>query len=66
MGFRVGDIVRRKDGDGRPHKIVDISPEFPLYGHGSIFFKFTYEDGDCDYGDYQLEYYKGDYKPYKL
>ena len=27
-------------------------------------FKFTYEDGGCDYGDYQLEYYKGDYKPY--
>ena len=30
MGFKIGDIVMRMDGDKRPHKIVDITVRHPL------------------------------------
>ena len=30
MGFKIGEIVRFTDGDGRPHRIVDIKAHGPL------------------------------------
>ena len=29
MGFKIGDIVMRLDGDKRPYKIVDITIHYP-------------------------------------
>ena len=62
MGFKLGDIVRRKDGDGRPHKIADIKVHHPVSIYGHTFFEFIFEDGAHEIGDEMLEYYKGDYK----
>ena len=65
MGFKIGEIVRRKDGDGRPHKIVDIKVYGPLNSHEHTFFQFIYEDGGSDCFEDNLEYYKGDYEKHK-
>lgn len=62
MGFKIGEIVKRKDGDGRPHKIVDILPHFPLNSKEHTFFQFFYEDGGSDCFEEILEYYDGKYK----
>lgn len=62
MGFKIGDIVSRTDGDGRPHKIADIKVHYPLNGNEHTFFEFVFEDGASAVGDEMLEYYKGDYK----
>lgn len=65
MGFKIGEIVRFKDGDGRPHKIVDIKVHSPLNHNEHTFFEFLFEDGAAECFDGNLEYYKGDYKPNK-
>jgi len=62
MGFKIGDIVRRKDGDGRPHRIVDIKAHSPLNRNEHTFFEFIFDDGGKSYFPESLEYYKGDYK----
>ena len=61
MGFKIGEIVRFKDGDGRPHRIVDIVPHGPLNSKEHMFFQFVMADGASGCG-YDMEYYKGDYK----
>jgi hypothetical protein len=67
MGFRIGDIVRRLDGDGRPHKIVDVEVCFPLNRNEHTFFVYHYEDGGSDVSDYSnLAYYDGKYKKFEL
>lgn len=38
MGFGIGDIVMRLDGDKRPHKIVDITVHYPLNSREHTFF----------------------------
>lgn len=65
MGFRIGDIVRRKDGDGRPHRIVDVKVHGPLNRNEHTFFEFIFEDGGAEVFPESLELYKGDYKERK-
>lgn len=48
MGFKIGDIVMRLDGDKRPHKIVDITIHYPLNHNEHTFFQYHYEDGGSD------------------
>jgi hypothetical protein len=63
MAFRVGDVVRRLDGDGRPHKIVDIEVCQPLNRNEHTFFIYHYEDGGSDVSGFNnLDYYDGKYK----
>jgi len=62
VGFKIGEIVRFKDGDGRPHKIVDITVHYPLNHNEYTFFGFVMADGHTEHGDEMMEYYKGDYK----
>lgn len=60
MGFRIGDIVMRMDGDKRPHKIVDITVHSPLNHKEHTFFMYHYEDGGSDVADWSyLELYDG-------
>lgn len=40
-GFKIGDIVRLKDGDGRPH----IIKSFSIDGMKEFFFEVQFEDG---------------------
>ncbi len=56
MGFKIGDIVMRLDGDKRPHKIVDVSVFYPLNHNEHTFFQWHYEDGghDVDVGNLTL------------
>ena len=61
MGFKIGEIVRFKDGDGRPHRIVDIVPHRPLNSKEHTFFQFVMADGASGWC-YDMEYYKGDYR----
>jgi hypothetical protein len=64
MAFKIGDIVMRLDGDGRPHKIVDITVHHPLNSKEHTFFQYHYEDGGSDVtecGD-NLILYDGKYK----
>lgn len=64
MGFKIGDIVMRLDGDKRPHKIVDITIHYPLNHNEYTFFQYHYEDGGSDVvecGDI-LRLYDGKYK----
>lgn len=61
MGFKIGEIVRFKDGDGRPHRIVDIKTHGPLNSKEYTFFQFVMHDGVSGWG-FDMEYYKGDYK----
>lgn len=63
MAFKIGDIVMRMDGDGRPHKIVDITVHHPLNSKERTFFQYHYEDGGSDvteWGD-KLKLYDGKY-----
>lgn len=62
MGFKIGEVVRIKTGDGRPHKIVDIKPYLPLNSNEHTFFGFFFEDGACEFFENVMEYYRGDYK----
>ena len=66
MGFKIGEVVRFKDGDGRPHKIVDIIPHYPLNGNEHTFFEFRMHDGVGECFPDRIEYYKGDYPKYHL
>ena len=43
MGFRIGGIVMRMDGDKRPHKIVDITVHYPLNRNEHTFFMYHYD-----------------------
>lgn len=64
MAFKIGDIVMRLDGDGRPHKIVDITVHHPFNSKEHTFFQYHYEDGGSDvteWGD-NLKLYDGKYK----
>ena len=68
MGFKIGDIVMRLDGDKMPHKIVDITIHYPLNHNEHTFFQYHYEDGGSDVaecGDI-LRLYDGKYKRRKL
>ena len=68
MGFKIGDIVMRLDGDKRPHKIVDITIHYLLNHNEHTFFQYHYEDGGSDvveYGDI-LRLYDDKYKRRKL
>ena len=40
-GFKIGDKVRLKDGDGRPH----IIKSFSIDGMKEFFFEVQFEDG---------------------
>lgn len=51
MAFKIGDIVMRLDGDGRPHKIVNITTHYPLNSLEHTFFQYHYEDGGSDISD---------------
>ena len=64
MAFKIGDIVMRLDGDGRPHKIVDITVHHPLNSKEYIFFQYHYEDGGSDVTEWEdnLRLYDGKYK----
>ncbi len=63
MGFKIGDVIMRLDGDGRPHKIVDITVHCPLNRNERTFFMYHYEDGGTDVSDgHCLQYYNGKYK----
>ena len=65
MAFIIGDIVMRLDGDGRPHKIVDITVHYPLNRNEHTFFIYHYEDGGSDIGESQYVVpYSGKYKDY--
>ena len=67
MGFRIGDIVMRMDGDKRPHKIVDITVHYPLNRNEHTFFMYHYEDGGSDISDWSyLKLYDGKYERIKL
>lgn len=69
MGFKIGDVVRLKDGDGRPHKIVDIKVHLPISRYGKTFFEFRFEDGSgdaVDTGCDNLQYYNGEYRDLKI
>ena len=67
MGFRIGDVVMRTDGDKRPHKIADITVHYPLNRNEHTFFQYHYEDGGSDVSDWNyLELYDGNYKRRKL
>lgn len=64
MGFKIGDIVMRLDGDKRPHKIVDITIHYPLNHNERTFFQYHYKDGGSDVaecGDI-LRLYDGKYE----
>ena len=50
MGFKIGEIVRFKDGDGRPHRIVDIKAHGPLNSKEHTFFQFVMHDGASGWG----------------
>lgn len=45
MGFKIGEIVRFRDGDGRPHRIVDIRAHGPLNRNEHTFFESLFDDG---------------------
>lgn len=64
MAFKIGDIVMRLDGDGRPHTIVDITVHYPLNRNEHTFFMYHYEDGGSDVSDWGdiLRLYDGKYK----
>ena len=63
MAYKIGDIVMRLDGDGRPHKIVDITVHYPLNGNEHTFFVYHYEDGGADHTDNRfITLYNGKYK----
>lgn len=67
MGFRIGDIVMRLDGDKRSHKIVDITVHYPLNRNEHTFFMYHYEDRGSDVADWNyLKLYDGKYKRMKL
>lgn len=67
MGFRIGNIVMRLDGDGRPHKIVDITVHYPLNSREHTFFQYHYEDGGSDISEsWYVVPYDGKYKNIKL
>ena len=66
MAYKIGDIVMRLDGDGRPHKIVDISVHYPLNRNEHTFFVYHYEDGGADLTDNRfIKLYNGKYKKYE-
>lgn len=67
MAFKIGDIVMRLDGDGRPHKIVDITVHYPLNTKEYTFFQYHYEDGGSDIAEWgdTLRLYDGKYKKIK-
>lgn len=54
----------RLDGDGRPHKIVDITVHHPLNSKEHTFFQYHYEDGGSDVAEWgdKLRLYNGKYK----
>lgn len=64
MGFKIGEIVMRLDGDKRPHKIVDITVHYPLNHNERTFFIYHYEDGGGDVAEWGdiLRLYDGKYK----
>ena len=67
MGFKIGDVIMRMDGDKRPHKIVDITIHYPLNSREHIFFQYHYEDGGSDISDSRyIVPYDGKYKRIKL
>ena len=43
MAFKIGDIVMRLDGDGRPHKIV-----IKLAGFAACIFKYAHSNSEKD------------------
>lgn len=45
---KIGDIVKRLDGDGRPHKIIFIETCHPLNRNEHKFYVYHYEDGGSD------------------
>ena len=66
MGYMIGDVVMRLDGDGRPHKIADIEVCLPLNRNEHTFFMLHYEDGGADVSDgYYVTYYDGKYKSWQ-
>ena len=60
MGFKIGEIVRFKDGDGRPHRIVNIVPHGPLNSKEHTLYQFGRADGVRGF-DNEMKYYEGDY-----
>lgn len=64
MAFKIGDIVMRLDGDGRPHKIVDVTVHYPLNSKEHTFFQYHYEYGGSDIAEFGdvLRPYNGKYK----
>ena len=50
--FNIGDIVRRKDGDGRWHRIVRVEWEDGLR---EGYFVYHFADGDCSFDGFSLE-----------
>lgn len=50
--FRIGDIVRLKDGDGRPHEIIKIDTEFAF---GKQYLKYHFRDGGVSYEEYNMQ-----------
>ena len=63
MAFKIGDIVMRLDGDGRPHKIIDVEICYPLNHNEHTFFIYHYEDGGSDISDNKyIVPYNGKYK----
>ena len=68
MGFKIGDIVMRLDGDKRPHKIVDITIHYPLNHNEHTSLQLYYEDGGSDVAECDdiLRLYDGKYKRRKL
>ena len=52
MGFKIGDVVMRMDGDKRPHKIVDITTHYPLNRNEHTFFQYHYEDDGSDIAEF--------------
>ena len=67
MAYKIGDIVMRLDGDGRPHKIVDITVHYPLNRNEHTFFQYHYEDGGSDISEsWYVVPYNGKYINYGL
>lgn len=54
--FHIGETVRLKDGDGRPHLIREVIWKLPMktYQHG--WFEYSFADGGIQQ-EYNLEYY---------
>lgn len=50
--FRIGDIVRLRDGDGRPHEIIKIDTELAF---GKQYLRYHFKDGSVSYEEYNLQ-----------